>query len=110
MADLRLIAEAIRDAAQAVLAVDPRRIHLRADVAARGVWAHARHTTAVIAVRVGDWATGGSAVVHDHDEAAAAHLAVAALRARLTRRAAWLRAHLAATEAALRVIDGGGRG
>ena len=96
---LHLAACAVCAAAQGVLRVDAKRVHLRAQVIARGV--RDAHAVAVLAVRVGDWTTGGRAVVENHDTRAAAEAAITACVERLHLRAVWLRAQLAATEAAM---------
>lgn len=109
---LHLAACALCAAAQGVLRVDAKRVHIRAKVIARGV--RDAHAVAVLAVRVGDWTTGGRAVaVNGHDTRAAAEAAITACVERLHLRAVWLRAQLAATEAAMGALvamRGGRRG
>lgn len=98
--DLRALAERIRDAAAAH--VPAGHAEIRAECEARGV--DARSTRASVTVRVGDWATGGGTTIAGHDEERASRECINALRARLTARAEWLCAHLAATKAALAVM------
>ena len=98
--DLRALAERIRDAAAAHVPAGHVEIHAVCE--ARGV--DARSTRASVTVRVGDWSMVGGTTIAGHDEERAARECVAALRTRLVARAEWLRAHLAATKAALAVV------
>ena len=98
--DLRALAERIRDAAAQHLPAEHTQVHASCDER----WIGHRTTFADVSVRVGDWTTSAVVLVDGHDEERAARECINALRTRLVARAEWLRAHLAATKAALAVV------
>ena len=98
--DLRALAERIRDAAAQHLPAG--HTEARALCEERGI-GH-RTTFAYVSVRVGQWHVTAFDTVGEHDAERAVRQCVAALQSCLAARAEWLRAHLAATEAALAVV------